>query len=46
MPCAHSHTAPVPDSALPPSPLCQERFQLEGSKCLIWNQHSLEVSSD
>jgi len=24
----------------------KERFQLEGSKCLIWNQHSLEVSSD
>ena len=24
----------------------KERFQLEGAKCLIWNQHNLHVSSD
>jgi hypothetical protein len=24
----------------------KERFKLEGAKCLIWNQHSLQVSSD
>ena len=33
--------------ASPPSPThSQERFQREGAKSLIWNQHSLEVSSN
>jgi len=40
---------PNPDlcvAALSPTAPPQERFQLEGAKCLIWNQHSLNVSSD
>jgi hypothetical protein len=46
-PIPHSHMAPVPNARVPPSPTHpQERFQLEGAKCLIWNQHSLEVSSN
>ena len=36
--------SPPPCRPLPLHP--QERFQLEGAKCLIWNQHSLEASSD
>ena len=47
-PIAHSHTRLLSlTPALPPSPTRpQERFQREGAKCLIWNQHSLEVSSN
>ena len=44
---------PRPHRSCPSLPPCrplplhpQERFQLEGAKCLIWNQHSLEASSD
>jgi hypothetical protein len=47
-PIARSHTAPVPNArvaALSPTHP-QERFQREGAKCLIWNQHNLEVSSN
>ena len=43
-PIAHSHKAPNARVAAL-SHHSQERFQLEGAKCLIWNQHSLEVSS-
>ena len=46
-PIPHSHMAPVPNARVPPSPTHpQERFQREGAECLIWNQHSLEVSSN
>ena len=45
-PTAHSHTAPVPNARVSALTHSQERFQREGAKCLIWNQHSLEVSSN
>ena len=45
-PVPHSHSAPVPDLCVAALSPPQERFQLEGAKCLIWNQHSLNVSSD
>ena len=40
----HSHSAPVTDFCVASLPPPQERFQLEGAKCLIWNQHNMNVS--
>ena len=47
-PTAHSHTAPLPNArvAALSRPLAGTLPEREGAKCLIWNQHSLEVSSN
>ena len=40
--------SPIPFRALNPncSPFSQDRFMREGAKSLIWNQHSLGLTSD